>query len=323
VSVEPLASGTVIAPGYEVIEHLSRGRRLDVYDAWSEERGCRCVIKALRPERAHQPLARKLLIREGWLLERLGHPHLVRGYETLLDPAPAVVMETLGGQTLAHMIEEEERELAPAELAHLGLQLGSAVRYLHSRGFLHLDLKPSNIVADAGRAKVIDLSLARPPGLTPAGIGTWCYLAPEQARGAELGPAADVWGIGVVLFEAATGTPAFDDPDELSDDEPSSTESDPAGSFADPSSWASDDRGHRGYPQLRQTAVPVGSLRGLPASLGYLIDACLSPDPDDRPLLQELLAGLEAPAELPVQERRWTSAVGLTAEPAALLREVS
>ncbi len=170
---------------------------------------------------------------------------------------------------------------------------------------------------------MIDLSLARPPGPAPAGIGTWCYLAPEQARGGELGPAADVWGIGVVLFEAATGTPAFDDPDELSDDEPSATGSDSWAGFEDSPSWGSDDRGHRDYPQLRQTAVPVRSLRELPASLDHLIDACLSPDPDDRPPLQEVLAGLEAPAELPPQEQRWTSAITLTDGRAALLREVS
>jgi serine/threonine protein kinase len=319
-SVEPLATGTVITPGYEVIEHLSRGRRLDVYDAWSEVRGCRCVVKALRPERAHEPIARSLLIREGQLLEALGHPHLVRGYETVLDPEPAVVMETLSGQTLAHMIEEEERELAPAELAQLGLQLGAAVRYLHTSGYLHLDLKPSNVVADAGRAKVIDLSLARPPGPAPAGIGTWCYLSPEQARGGSLGPLADVWGIGVVLFEAATGKPAFDDRDEPSDSEPSGTES---GSWSseDLDSWASGDRGHQDYPQLRETAVPVRSLRELPASLSDLIDACLNPDPDDRPPLEELLAWLELPAELSQPERHWR--LTPTAEPAALLREVS
>ena len=309
-SSEPLAGGTVVAPIRGNRAPQPRGR-LDVYDAWSDERGCRCVVKTLCPERAGEPTARELLIREGRLLEQLGHPHLVRGYETLLDPAPMIVLETLGGQTLAHMIEEDERELAPAELAHLGLQLGSAVRYLHRSGYLHLDLKPSNIVADGGRAKVIDLSLARPPGLAPSGIGTWCYLAPEQARGEELGFAADVWGIGVVLFEAATGTPAFDDPDEPSDDEPSATESDSWASLEDSPSWASDDRGHEDYPQLHETAVPVRSLRELPASLAHLIDACLSPDPDDRPPLQEVLAGLEAPAELPPQEQRWTSAITL------------
>ncbi len=308
-SSQPLTSGTVIAPGYEVIEHLSRGRRLDVYDAWSEERGCRCVVKTLRPERAHEPTARALLIREGRLLERLGHPHLVRGYETLLDPAPMIVLETLGGQTLAHMIEEERRELSPAELAQLGLQLGSAIRYLHRSGFLHLDLKPSNVVADGGRAKVIDLSLARPPGPAPAGIGTWCYLSPEQARGGDLGPAADVWGIAVVLFEAATGSPAFDEPsDPLDDDEPSVTASDEEDSGEDRPTWGSDDRGDEDYPQLDGTAVPVGSLRRLPRPLADLIDACLSADPDDRPVLGELLARLEPLAELPTRERRWSRA---------------
>jgi serine/threonine protein kinase len=300
----------VIAPGYEVIEHLSRGRRLDVYDVWSEERGCRCVVKALRPERAHEPTAGKLLIREGVLLERLAHPHLVRGYEILLDRAPMIVLETLGGQTLAHMIEEERRKLTPAELAQLGLQLGSAMRYLHRSGFLHLDLKPSNVVADSGRAKVIDLSLARPPGPAPGGIGTWCYLAPEQARGGELGPAADVWGIGVVLFEAATGSPAFDEPsDPLDDDAPSLTASDEEESDEDRPTWGSDDRGEQYYPQLDGTAVPVGSLRQLPGPLADLIDACLAPDPGDRPMLQELLARLEPLAELPTRERRWSQAV--------------
>jgi eukaryotic-like serine/threonine-protein kinase len=319
-SAEPFARGVEVAPGYEVIEHLSRGRRLDVYDVWSKERGCRCVVKVIRPERVNEEQSRALLVREGALLERLSHPHLVRGYETVLEPAPGVVMETLGGQTLAHMIEEERRELSPAELAQLGLQLGSAIRYLHRSGFLHLDLKPSNVVADGSRAKVIDLSLARPPGPAPAGIGTWCYLAPEQARGGELGPAADVWGIGAVLFEAATGSPAFDEGrDSLDDDEPSLTASDEEEPGEDRLTWGSDDRGNEDYPQLDGRAVPVGSRRRLPRSLASLIDTSLSPDADNRPLLQELLAGLELLAELPAQEQRWTNTVGLTAEPAKVI----
>jgi serine/threonine protein kinase len=308
----PLPGGTVIAPGYEVIEHLSRGRRLDVYDAWSEERGCRCVIKALRPERAHEPAARELLIREGRLLERLGHPHLVRGYETLLDPAPMIVLETLGGQTLAHMIEEEERELGPAELGHLGLHLGSAVRYLHRNGFLHLDLKPSNIVADGGRAKLIDLSLARPPGPAPAGVGTWCYMAPEQARGGELGAAADVWGIGVVLFEAVTGEPAFDDPERESDDLPSE-----AGTQEGSPAWPpySGD-----YPQLEARAPRVATVAAAPSDAAELIDRALEPAPENRPELDQLLAELETLAALPARDRRWsqTRRSGHLAKPARL-----
>ncbi|HSJ18778.1 MAG TPA: protein kinase, partial [Solirubrobacterales bacterium] len=128
----------------------------------------------------------------------------------LEQPGPLVVMETLGGETLAHMLETDG-PLDIKDAAQLGLQLGSAVRYLHANGVLHLDLKPSNVVAEAGRARLIDLSVARPPGSARAGIGTWCYMAPEQASGGSLGHAADVWGIGAVLFEAAVGEAPFED----------------------------------------------------------------------------------------------------------------
>ena len=292
----PLSRGAAIAPGYEAIEHLSRGCRLDVYDAWSEERGCRCVIKAVRPERASEEEPRRMLLREGHLLEQLSHPHLVRGYETLEEPVPLVVMETLGGQTLAHAIEKQE-ELSPVELAHLGLHLATAMRYLHAHGFLHLDLKPSNVVAEAGRAKVIDLSLARPPGPAPAGIGTWCYLAPEQATGGELGAAADVWGIGAVLFEAATCSPAFDDPQ--------SATADPAGEGSgNLDTWHSEDESGS-YPQLEARAGPVGTLRDLPPALAGLIDSCLEPAAERRPVLEELLEALEPLAGIPPAERRF------------------
>jgi serine/threonine protein kinase len=294
----PLSRGAAIAPGYEAIEHLSRGRRLDVYDAWSEERGCRCVIKALRPERAGEAEPRRMLLREGQLLERLSHPHLVRGYETLEEPGPLVVMETLGGQTLAHAIEQEKAELSPVELAHLGLHLGAAMRYLHAHGFLHLDLKPSNVVAEAGRAKVIDLSLARAPGPAPAGIGTWCYLAPEQARGGELGPAADVWGIGAVLFEAATASAAFGEPESgaVGPAEEGSASRD---------TWESADGEPGDFPQLEARADPVGTRRDLPPALADLIDSCLEPVAERRPGLEELLAALEPLAGIPPAERRF------------------
>ena len=119
-------------------------------------------------------------------------------------------METLGGETLAHLIGPPPAAVGP-ELAFLGLQLSSAVGYLHRHGVLHLDLKPSNIVAEAGRAKLIDLSVARAPGRAKAGMGTWRYMAPEQARAATVGRAADVWGVGVVLWSAIWGDTPFSD----------------------------------------------------------------------------------------------------------------
>jgi eukaryotic-like serine/threonine-protein kinase len=191
--------------GYRVIEHLSRTRRFDTYEVWSEERACSCVAKALRADRRGDRRAREALLAEGRLLVALAHPHIVRGYEVVTEPEPVVVMETLDGETVAHLVDRHPGGLPADEVAWLGIHLASALRYLHGHGLLHLDLKGSNVVADGGRAKLLDLSLARPPGRYEAGIGTWCYLSPEQERGDRLGPAADVWGLGVVLYEAATG----------------------------------------------------------------------------------------------------------------------
>ena len=76
-------------------------------------------------------------------------------------------METLDGETLAHLVDRRPAALAAEDVAWLGLHLASALRYLHGHGLLHLDVKAANVVADAGRAKLIDLSLARPPGPLP------------------------------------------------------------------------------------------------------------------------------------------------------------
>src|SRR5687768_15828559 len=92
----PLAPGETIAPGYRVVGFLRRGRDLDVYDLWSEERNCRCVGKTVRPDRLQhrRARARSRLIKEGQLLLRLTHPHIVRAYEVMTAPAPLVILET-------------------------------------------------------------------------------------------------------------------------------------------------------------------------------------------------------------------------------------
>jgi eukaryotic-like serine/threonine-protein kinase len=289
----PLEPGATIAPGYEVLEHLSRGRRLDVYDVWSEERGTRCVIKALRPDRSHEEGPRRSLAREGELLERFTHPHIVRAYESLEDP-PLIVLETLPGETLDVIVEDPDTRLSAPELAHLGMHIASAIRYMHGQGVLHLDLKPSNVIAAGQLAKLIDLSLVRPPGPAPPGIGTWLYMAPEQARGGSLGPQVDVWGLGVVLYEMAAGEPPFDDPDyegaSTSDDRESASEG------AEPP-----------YPQLEALAPHLGDRRDdLPSSLSSLVGACLDPDPRRRPDIKEVLAHLEVIGGVPAGMRRWS-----------------
>jgi len=257
-----LQEGEALASGYEVISHLSRGRALDVYDAWSLERDCRCVAKVVRPDR-QAPRVRRRLVREGEVLLELAHPHIVRAYELRRRPRTALFLETLGGETLQHMIEAATRRLAIADVAHLGVQLCSAIGYLHGRDYLHLDLKPSNVIVQGGQTRVIDLSLCRRPGPVPRGLGSPPYLSPEQARGERASAATDVWGIGVTIYEAATGRRPFPD--------------------ARP----------RSYPQRDRRAPSVAESRRAPAEFTSVVDSCLSPRLADRPSVAELTGVLD------------------------------
>jgi serine/threonine protein kinase len=302
----PYPSGTELSPGYRVVAHLARGNRLDVYDAWSSLRDSRCVLKTLRPDRGTDGRARQALIREGRLLSRLTHPHLVRAYEVTKasdDGRPVVVLETLDGETLSHLIHRLEasgRRIRLAEVAVLGSQLASALTYLHNHDWLHLDLKPANIVASGGRARLLDLSIARRPGRARAGCGTFDYLSPEQARGDMLTAAADVWGLGAVLHEALTGKPPYG---RVADD----------GVFVTAGSGTADDEGARSmgedfhgedraaieaggaaYPQLLGDPVPVRRRRRVPPAVASLVDACLAREPTARPILAEVVTGLDA-----------------------------
>ncbi|GAA5704545.1 serine/threonine protein kinase [Streptomyces avermitilis] len=290
-----LAPGTRPVPGYEVLAHLARTGWLDVYDVWSEERDCRCVIKAVRPDRPDQEQLRDQLLREGRWLGAFTHPHLVRAYETFEAPVPLVVLETLTGETLSHLVHRLRRRPSAADVALLGVQLCSAIHYLHGQGLLHLDLKPSNVVVDCGHAKVLDLSIARPPGPAPAGVGTFCYLAPEQACGGPLSAAADVWGIGITLYEVAAGDVPFCRGD--------SREVSPRGEKGDEPCDGSVTGGRDAwYPQLEGTAPPIGSRRRLPGRLAAAIDGCLQTDPSSRPPVADLAAALDA--TLPAPGRR-------------------
>jgi serine/threonine protein kinase len=271
---DPLSPGEQLLPGYEVIDLLSRGAALDVYEVYSEERDCSVVAKVIRPDRRDVPRVRRRLLQEGRLLQTLAHPHLVRGFGILHGPpGPVVLVETLTGKTVAEYIETERRRPPMASVAYLGLHLCSAMHYLHGRGYLHLDVKPENVIVAEGTAKVIDFSLARRPGRSRRGFGTPEYLSPEQARGGLLTVAADVWGIGVTLYEAATFHRAFGP--------------------ADGGEVALRDSG--GYLQLtRPAASPRRLRRGLPVEFIALVESCLAPDPVQRPTLPEVRAQLHA-----------------------------
>ena len=293
-----LAYGVELAPGYRVLSLLSRGDAFETYDAWSEQRFSRCVVKTVRedrPSRAHH--AR--LLREGTLVTTSDHPHLVRGYEVGTRPRPFVAMETLTGATLGHLIDLRSKPLAVADVALLGSQLCSVLRFLHGRGVLHLDVKPDNVVIEGARAKLLDLSLAHPPGVIEAALGTPGYMAPEQAAGGQIGEPADVWGLAVTLYQAATGFNPFRPPARR-----------PSRSLPSlpsrPTLPSLPTLGSEASSQVRAPAV--ASRRRLPREVGTAIDTALDPEPTNRPTMLELdailnqaagaaLPSFEAPAD--------------------------
>ena len=253
-SIDRIRPGEHIAPGYRVLGLLRQGEDVAVYDAWSEERDCRCVVKTLRPDRRNDRGSRARLLNEGDRLLALAHPHIVRAYEVRHRPTPLVALETLSGDTLGHMIEGPGPRLPTSDLCALTIQLASALTYLHRNGLLHLDVKPSNIICQLDQAKLIDLGIAQPPGPGRAGVGTALYMAPEQFTGGHLDAATDVWGLGAVLYEAASRV-----------------------------------RPLNGGASLASAPIaPLRTHRRLPLDLATAIDACLAPDPSDRPTLDEL-----------------------------------
>jgi serine/threonine protein kinase len=257
----PLAAGTPLAPGYVVEGHLSRNQVLDVYEVWSAERDCLCVAKVLRPDCRTHARRRARLEREGRLLLDLAHPHLVRAYEMLREPELAVVLETLTGERLDGVIAHGERRLPAVEVAELGVQLCSVVGYLHRQGWLHLDLKPTNVIVEAGIVKLFDLSLVRRPGPGKVRYGTPGYLSPEQVAGEAFSEATDAFGLACVLFAAATRR----------------------------SPGAGRHDGDSPPP-------PVRTLRRLPGPLAEAIDAGLAEDPAARPTVRDLGAACAAVA---------------------------
>jgi len=267
----PVPAGEAVLPGYRVVGLLAHGRRLDTYDALDEDRDCRVVVKVLREDRRHEPRLVASVLQEGRLVTSLAHPHLVRGLEVCEVPAPAMVLETLTGATLGALVEDHP--LAVRDVAQLGLQLVAVLGYLHRRDWLHLDVKPANVVVQHGRAVLIDLSLAARPGDGRPGAGTRGYLAPEQARGRGLSAATDVFGLGATLHECLTG------------DLP----------FGDEATWESRRRlplVHRRLPR-RPGQLPDD----VPPDLARLLAACVALDPADRPPLARVREVCAAHAE--------------------------
>jgi serine/threonine protein kinase len=185
----------------------------DVYEAVDVQRGQRVAIKLLR---SSDPEFVRRLAQEARALEGFRHPGLVRLFEAGLAADQAyLVMEFVEGVTLAESLRERA-PLSPEETAALGVALADALAYVHERGIVHRDVKPSNILmTPSGEVKVGDFGVAQvhdASTLTIAGsmLGTVSYMAPEQLEDAQVGPSADVWSLGIVLLECLIGRRVYE-----------------------------------------------------------------------------------------------------------------
>ena len=208
---------------YRVIGKLGAGGMGVVYEAEDIRLKRRVALKFLPDNLAHDPTALQRFKREAYAASSLNHASICTIYEVEEhDGQPVIVMELLEGESLKERIRKGP--VSTDELLDLGIQTSDALAAAHAKGIIHRDIKPANIfVASSERVKILDFGLAKAvPGhrpeiepdeesLTVEGVvpGTTAYMSPEQIRGEEIDARSDLFSLGVVLYEAATGKRPF------------------------------------------------------------------------------------------------------------------
>jgi eukaryotic-like serine/threonine-protein kinase len=207
-------SDALVAGRYRLDSRLGRGGMADVYAAHDTLLDRRVAIKLLRAT-PDSGTSRARFVSEARILAGLSDPGLVMVLDAgISGDHPYLVMELLPGGTVADLVDRGSQP--PDRVAEIGAQVASALVPVHAAGVVHRDIKPGNLLLDShGRVRLADFGIARlvsdAARVTETGItiGTATYLAPEQASGGEVGTAADVYSLGLVLLELLTGAPAF------------------------------------------------------------------------------------------------------------------
>jgi serine/threonine protein kinase/Tol biopolymer transport system component len=257
---------------YRIVRPIGTGGMGEVFLADDGKLGRKVALKVLAHALAADPERRGRFEREARAVAALNHPNIITIYSVEdLDGVLFLTMELVEGKTLTELIPPHGMSLE--QLLHVGIPLADAVGAAHQRGITHRDLKPANVmVTDEGRVKVLDFGLAKLHEESPVGglsvtvtkeqltsegriVGTVAYMSPEQAQGKAVDARSDVFSLGVLLFEMATGEKPFKGDTNMS----------------------------LLSAIIKDTPSSVTDLRqDLPRDVGRILRRCLAKDPEER-----------------------------------------
>jgi len=252
-----LEFGTRLSAQLTVLGAIDKDGRDPVYIVWHHGAWCPMACKIIRTPSKLQ--------READILSALAHPNIVRCLG--IDGSQHLLMEFLEGPTLSRARRERPNGWSGiSDAMRVAIHLGAALQHVHERGFVHMDVKPSNVILAHGRPVLFDFGIARlqdAPRPTRY-AGTYPYMAPEECLCEPVTPAADVFGLGVTIYNLLTGHLPF-----------------PEGTPDDP------------HPQVGKPPMSARHYRrAIPARLDQLILSCLERDPASRPRLAALILAL-------------------------------
>jgi eukaryotic-like serine/threonine-protein kinase len=268
----PLNPGIRLGP-YEILAPIGAGGMGEVYKARDTRLDRTVAVKVLPSHVAASPDVRERFEREAKAVSSLNHPNICTLHDIgEQDGVDYLVMEYLEGETLARKIEKGP--IPTDDLLRYAIDVADALDRAHRGGLIHRDLKPGNIMISKSGTKLLDFGLAKSIGsaaapsnltasptmtspLTAAGtlVGTFRYMAPEQLEGSEADPRSDIFAFGAVLYEMATGQPAFEGKTQAS----------------------------LIAAILKEQPRPIPEIRPMsPAALDRIVRQCLAKDPDER-----------------------------------------